>query len=48
MKRIETELGIAGFLASIEKRRKQLASTKCYRYSADGKKTECKTNDEGH
>ena len=48
MKRIETELGIAGFMASIEKRKKQLASTKCYRYSADGKKTECKTNDEGH
>ena len=48
MKRIETELGISGFMASIEKRKKQLASTKCYRYSADGKKTECKKTDKDH
>ena len=48
MKRIESELGISGFMASIEKRRKQLASTKCFKYSADGKKTECKMNADGH
>ena len=48
MKRIETELGIAGFMASIEKRKKQLASTKCYQYSADGKKTECKKTGQDH